>query len=404
MATHYQVFAKFDGIYMERPYFVPDITSARESALQEGASPIYKIKEVKQNWLTQEQFGNKYALLLLRAIKFQVEAGVAPAKAIQTAIEFESNERIRAQLQPALDVLARGGQIADAIYATGLFDTTVRSIISAGEVVNGAEALKAAFEYMEEKRSSLHSTLAAASILSTELFTAVTVPPTIQWEAIPYILEHLPKTDPEKTLEYTMKLHTIGMYNMAWMIFTFAFMLACALAVLGWYSSPHVKAWLTNKVLAYTPLIGEWYQNDAMCRSFKSFSQMVKSGVRLNEAVKTILISTSNPINKKFWGKALTALSAGVTHAQAFGASGILRKDEILVIEAASSLTQLSHSFSAMGEEREWRKKVLGARILKASIFLTVGYILISLLIALGLFDLFNKGLEMTMNSMTQGI
>lgn len=404
MAIHYQVYAKFNGVYMERPYFVPDMTSARKSAIQEGAHPIYKIKEVKQNWLTQEQFGSKYGLLLLRAIKFQVEAGVAPAKAIQTAIEFEKNERIRAQLQPAMDVLARGGQIADAIYATGLFDTTVRSIIAAGEVVNGAEALKAAFEYMEEKRSSLHSTFAAASILSTELFTAITVPPTIQWEAIPWIMKNLPKTDPQKTLEYTAKLDAIAAYNMTWMIFTFIIMMMFVIAIIGWYSSPNIKAWLTNKVLAYTPLIGEWYQNDAMCRSFKSFSQMVKSGVRLNEAVKTILISTSNPINKKFWGMALTALSSGVTHAQAFGSSGILRKDEILVIEAASSISQLSHSFLAMGQEREWRKKVLGARILKVSIFLTVGYILISLLIALGLFDLFNKGLEMTMNSMTQGI
>ena len=155
MATHYQVFAKYDGIYVERPYFVPDIAAARQSALSEGANPIYKIKEIKQNWLTQEQFGSKYGLLLLRAIKFQVEAGVAPAKAIQAAIEFESNPKVRAQLQPALDVLNRGGQIADAIYATGLFDTTVRSIVAAGEVVNGADALKAAFEYMEEKRTSL---------------------------------------------------------------------------------------------------------------------------------------------------------------------------------------------------------------------------------------------------------
>jgi type II secretory pathway component PulF len=120
MAIHFQVFAKYDGIEMQRPYFVNDISTARKTALQEGANPIYSIKEVKQNWLTQEQFGNKYGLLLLRAIKFQVEAGVAPAKAIQTAIENEKDPKKRAQLQPSLEVLNRGGQIADAIFATGL--------------------------------------------------------------------------------------------------------------------------------------------------------------------------------------------------------------------------------------------------------------------------------------------
>jgi type II secretory pathway component PulF len=403
MTIHFQVYAKFHGTYMDRPYFVNDISAARHAALDDGANPILRIKEVKQNWLTQEQFSGKYGLLLLRAIKFQVEAGVAPAKAIQTAIEFETNARIRAQLQPALDVLNRGGQIADAIYATGLFDTTVRSIVAAGEIVNGTEALKAAFEYMEDKRSSLKSTFAAASILSTELFTALTVPPTIQWQAIPWIMKNLPKAAPDKLEEYNATLSTIGFYNMIWMIFTAVVLVLFIVSVTAWMTSPKAKSWLTNKVLAYTPLLGKWYQNDAMSRSFKSFSKMLRSGVRLNEAMKTILVSTSNPINKKFWGRALQSLSNGVTHAQAFGSSGILRKDEILVIEAASSMEQLAHSFKVMGEEREWQRRILGAKILRMSIFLTIGYILVSLLIALGLFDLFNKGLEMTMNSMTQG-
>jgi type II secretory pathway component PulF len=404
LVIHFQVYAKYDGIYVDRPYFVNDIASARQSALMEGANPIYRIKEVKQNWLTKEQFGNQYGLLLLRAIKFQVEAGVAPAKAIQAAISNEKNSRIRVQLQPALDVLSRGGQIADAIYATGLFDTTVRSIIAAGEVINGAEALKAAFEYMEEKRSSLHGTLAIASILSAELLTALTVPPTIQWQAIPWIKEHLPKTTPEKLAEYNILLDNIAFYNMAWMIFSGILLCICMGAVIAWYSSPNAKSWLTDRILAKTPLLGKWYQNDSMSRSFKSFSKMLQSGVRLNEAIKTILVSTSNPVNKKFWGASLQSLTSGVTHAQAFGASGILRNDEILVIEAASSIKQLAHSFSVMGQEREWKKKIVGARILKVSIFLTVGYILLSLLIALGLFDLFNQGLEMTMNSMLQGV
>ena len=404
MAIHFQVFAKFDGVNVERPYFVNDIAAARQSAIHEGANPIYRIKEVKQNWLTQEQFGNKYALLLLRAIKFQVEAGVAPAKAIQTAIEYEKNPRKRAQLQPSLDVLTRGGQIADAIYATGLFDTTVRSIIAAGELTNGTDAIKAAFEYLEERRSSMQATVAAASILGMELFTALTVPPMIQWEAIPWIMKNLPKSTPEQTQIYIDQLNTIGLYNAIWMTISFTLCLMVGGLVMAWYSSPKAKEWITNNILIFIPFVGEWYQNEAMSRSCKSFSQMIRSGVRLNEAIKTILIATSNPINKSFWGQSLVALNAGVSHAQAFGASGILRKDEVLVIQAATSLTQLAHSFSAMAQEREWRKKALGSRILKLSIFFTIGYIFISLLIALGLFDLFNQGLEMTMNSMTQGL
>jgi MSHA biogenesis protein MshG len=404
MAIHFQVYAKFDGTNLERPYFVNDIAAARQIALQEGANPIYRIKEIKQNWLTQEHFGNKYGALLLRAINFQVEAGVAPAKAIITAIEYETNPRKRAQLQPALDVLARGGHIADAIYATGLFYTTVRSILAAGELTNGRDAIKAAFEYLEEKRSSMKAVTAAASVLFMELSTALTVPPTIQWEAIPWIVEHLPKGSPEKMAEYSTKLSTIGFYNAIWMTFSFTLLIVFMAALGAWFISPKSKDWLTNHILIHVPLVGEWYKNDALSRSCKSFSQMIKSGVRLSEAITTILISTTNPVNKKFWGTTVLALNTGVSHAQAFASSGILRKDEVLVIQAASSLSQLATSFTALAEEREWRKKALGSNILKISILLTVAYILVSLLIALGLFDLFNQGLEMTMNSMTQGL
>lgn len=404
MSNHFNVHANFNGIDLERPYFVDDLNTARQSAIEDGAKVIYKIKEIKQTWLTEERFGNKYGLLFLRAIKFQVEAGVPPAKAIQTTIEYEKNPRKRAKLQSTLDVLKRGGNIADAIYATGLFDTTVRSILSVGEVISGTDALKAAFEYLEEKRTSWQATLAVSTILFTELSTALTITPTIQWEAIPWVLEHLPRSDAEKMAEYHQKLEEIGLYNMIWMVISFSTLFIAICAWIAWMTAPKAKDWITNNVLVKLPLIGEWYQNEAMSRSSKSFAKMIKSGVRVPEAVKTILISTDNPINKKFWGLSSIALTTGVSNAQAFGTSKILRKDEMLVIQAAKNSTQLADAFYAISEEREWKRKELGTRIFKTSVMLTIAYIVISLLIAIGLFDLFNKGLELTLNSMMNGL
>jgi len=74
------------------------------------------------------------------------------------------------------------------------------------------------------------------------------------------------------------------------------------------------------------------------------------------------------------------------------------------VLSSARGNDQIARSFAAMSEERNWRQKVLGARIFRMSVILMLAYIAVTLLIGFRLFGLFNAGLEMSMQSMTQGI
>lgn len=404
MTTHFQVLANYNGKLSEKAYFVTDVSTARRTALQDGAQTVYRVRQIRRNWLTRQFLGREYAMLLLRAINFQVDAGVSPAKAVQTAIESESDPNKRSRLQGAVDALARGASLSDALYATGLYDSTVQSILMAGERIGGAGAISSAMEYMEDRKTAWKTYSLILSVMGMELSTALSVPPAIQGYAIPWIRDNLPKSSPDELAGYLQQLDAIAFHNMLWMWFSFGAMFVVFAMAAAWFISPRYKDWLTHHLLMRTPMIGDWYANEALSRSCKVFSSMLKAGVRMGDAIQTILRSTTNGVSRRFWSEAHDALNTGVLPGTAFAASGILRKDEILVLSSARGNEQVARSFAAMSEERNWRQKVLGARIFRMSVIAMLAYIAVTLLIGFRLFGLFNAGLEMSMQSMTQGI
>lgn len=404
MTVHYQVLGRYQGRLAERAYFVSDIPTARRVAVQDGAQAVYRIRQVRQNWLTQQFLGREYAMLLLRAVQFQVDAGVPPVKAVQATIDSETDPRKRARLQGAVDAIARGASLADVLQATGLYDATVHSILVAGERIGGVRAVASALEYLEARQASWKTYGFVASVLSMELSTALSVPPTIQEYAIPWIRENLPKTSPEELAQHVQQLDAIALHNQIWMWFSFGVLAVVFLLVLAWISHPRYKDWLTQKVLMRLPLLGDWYAHEALSRSCKVFASMLTAGVRMDDAIQTILRATKNGVARRFWATTSSALNAGAVPGTAFAAAGVLRRDETLVLKSARGNAQLARAFAAIAAERLWRQKALSTRIFRMSVVVMMVYIAITLLIGLKLFGLFNAGLEMSMNSMTKGI
>lgn len=403
MSLHYRVYADFDGTASEKAFYVSSLPMARSAALQDGARTIYGIKEVKHNWLTQEYIGREYAMLLLRSIVFQIKAGAPPATATRNAIESEEDPSKRARLQGAMDALSRGAHISDALYATGLYDTTVRSILAAGERIGGGNAIASALEYLEGRKAVWKTYGVVVSALFFELSTALSVPPSIQWYAIPWIEGNLPNSSPEKLVEYQSQLATLATNNLIWMWLSGIGMAVAGGLFLLWMFEPRARDWLTQNILTKTPMIGDWYTNDALARSCKVFGSMLKAGVRMDDAIRTILRSSDNMVAIRFWKAASHELSTGSSHGVAFAAAGILRKDELFVLKTAQGNEQIANVFLEIASERDGRQKFLSARIFRTSIILMFVYIGITMLIGFRLFGLFNHGMEMTVNSMTQG-
>ena len=404
MTTYFNVFAEFNGRPAEKAYFVPDEAMARRAAIQDGAKAVYGIKPVRQNWLTQEQIGKEYAVLLLRAISFQIDAGVPAAKAVQAAIESEPNPKKRARLQCAIDALTRGASLSDALYATGLYDTTIKSILMAGERMGGGNAIVPALQYMESRKAAWKHYWAIIGAIIFEMSTALTIPPSIHWSLIPWIRENLPKSSPEQLQTYLSQLQTIEYHNILWMWFTAALLVAVGGAIFAWMTNPRARSWLTMNVLTKVPMIGEWYINDALSRSSKSVASMLTSGVHMADAIQTVIKATGNSLAQRFWLKAQEALKLGAPHGDAFASTGLLRKDEVVVLKSARGTAQIARALESMSAEREWRQKILSARIFRLSIVIMFVYIGITVMIGFNLFELFNAGLDMTMQSYTEGL
>jgi type II secretory pathway component PulF len=404
VSVHYQVLATFDGKTTEKAYFVVDVPMARRAALRDGAQAIYRVKKVSRSWLTQQVIGQEYAMLLLRAINFQTEAGVPPVKAVQIAIESETDPEKRSRMQGALDSLSRGAPISDALYETGLYDLSVKSILKAGERTGASTAIGSAMQFIEDRKEVWKGYGVFLSALFMELSTALTVPPAIDKSVIPYLRENPPKITQEALATYMSQLDTMAFNNLLWMWFSFFACFCIVFLVLLWYSNAEAKDWIAKRILIRLPMLGEWYANDALYRSFKIFASMLTAGLRINDAIDTILASTGNPVATRFWRMTREALNTGASPGSAFAASGLLRKDEATVLKAVRGNSQVARVFISMSNDRAWRQKMLTAKIFRYSIFATIGYIGITIAICFRLFSLFNSGLDMSMDSMIKGM
>ena len=405
MTSQYQVLGRYGRKVDKRVYFVPDTKTARKYAHQDGADEVYRIQQVKTDWLVSKMKGRgEYALLFLKAVNFQVEAGIPAVEAIKVAIESESDLTRRAKLQGAIDAIARGATLAEAMFATGLYDETIYSILMSGERIGSTSALKYSMSYLEERKTAWKAYTVVLSWLGMEVSSALSIPPTISDFAIPYIRGHLPKGTPEQVADYSHQLDVIQFNNEVWMWLSVVLLSAAAGLAVLWLADPKIKDWIAYRILMKIPLVKDWYANDALARSSKVFSTMLYAGVSMPDAVSTILKSAKNSVAKKFWSVTLQSLNAGVQAGLAFSNAGILRKDEILVLMASRGNQQFAKSFAAIADDRKSRKEVLGSRILKMSLIIMVIYIAITLLIGFKLFGLFSAGMDMSMDAAAQGI
>lgn len=307
-------------------------------------------------------------------------------------------------MQPALEALGGGASLGDALYATNFFDSTIKSILMAGERTGSANAVTSALKYIEDKKTASRAYLMVVFASLMELSTSLTIPPTIDDFLIPWLREHMPKATPEQMQMFSSQLDTLEFNNKIWMYFGDGSVFALGVLWAFWFFDAKARDWITNKILIKVPVLSEWYTADALSRSSGIFSSMIEGGVLIGDAMNTLLKTTDNPIAKTFWGSAKLAIERGASTEKAFGASGLLRKDELLVLAACKGNKQIAKAFKSISEERAWRKKILGARLFKLSIIGMFLHIGITLIIGFRLFGIFNAGLDVNMNNMTQGI
>lgn len=403
MNSHFAVRAMYGEAVITKNYFVTTAAIAREHAFKDGAKYVYRIREVKPSFLDRFFTDEEYAMTMLRSISFQIQAGESPVRAVRFFIESETNAKKRARLQSAQEALYGGDSIANALFATGYFDSTVRSILLAEEMTGTANAIMSAQKYMETAKEGSRAYLYAIRIIVIELASSVAIPPVIESTAIPYIQTHLPKGTPEQLFIYREQLEALRYNNHMWILFGDGIMLLVMLIMIAWFADHRAKLWIIQNLMNRIPVVKDWYISDSLSRTCGIFAEMLQGGVRINNALTTIIRSTTNIVAQEFWSSAQSSLNKGASVEKAFAGGKLLRADEINVIAAAKGSVQLGQVFAKITIEREWRKKILGQKIFNMSVGLMFIHIIITLVVGFRLFTLFSAGFDMSIENAGAG-
>ncbi|MGX0939595.1 general secretion pathway protein F [Cupriavidus metallidurans] len=387
------------GDLATREYFAGSPRDARREAFQSGMIAVYEIHQIKESIWNYEYLGRDYRLKLLNALRFQVDAGVSIAQAIQSVVEGESQPLRRARLARTLIVIRRGGSLADALDAVGLFDEHVIALIRAGEQTGLRHGVRAAIQHEEAKRTTWRQILSAIGVLSLELSTALSVPWTLHFYAIGFIRNSLNTTaDKAKLATFLSELDMITNVNLGWMVLTYGLALILSVWAIGFMLSPKVRdrSW---PYLRRFPLLGAYLRQASMANSTRIVSVMLTTGVRLGETVEAMARSTAHGDVKSFWSAVSSNLRNGHDSVRAFR-HGMITAAESLAIAAHQNSKQLGEILGAIAEEREHKRRELAKGLMVMSIGVMVFYMVVSMGLALWAYKLYDAGATFNLESL----
>ncbi|WP_432263143.1 type II secretion system F family protein [Cupriavidus sp. TMH.W2] len=387
------------GDLTTREYFAGSHREARREALLGGMSAVYDIRHIKEGIWSYEYLGRDYRLKLLNALRFQVDAGVPIAQAIQAIVEGETKPLRRARLARTLIVIRRGGTLADALDAVGLFDEHVIALIRAGEKTGLRHGVRAAIQHEEAKRSAWRQVLSALGVLSLELSTALSVPWTLHFFAIGFIRNSLNTTaDKLRLKSFLSELDTIATVNLVWMVMTYGLAALLSAWALAFMVSPAVRerSW---PYLRRFPLLGAYLRQASMANSTRIVSAMLMTGVRLGESVDAMGRTVTHGEVKRFWSSVATNLRNGHDSVRAFRHE-MLTASESLAIAAHQNSNQLGEILGAIADEREYRRKELAKGLMVMSVGVMITYMAISMALALWAYKLYDAGATFNLESL----
>nr|WP_234480444.1 type II secretion system F family protein [Paraburkholderia aspalathi] len=388
-----------DGTPIKREYFAASVKDARKEALRGDLIAVYEVSRLRENLWNYEYLGRDYRLKFLNALRFQVDAGVPIAQALQSIIDGEEKPLRRARLARTLIVIQRGGSLAEAIRSIGLFDEHVIALIRAGEQTGMKHGVRAAIQHEESKRESWRQVLAAVSVLSLELSTALSVPWSLHFYAVDFIRKSLMQTaDKNKLDSFLSQLTVIEHANLAWMILTYGLAVVMGLWAVGFmlFEPVRDRSW---PYLRHFPLLGRYLREASMASSTKIAAVMLRTGTRLGDTVLAIARTVAHGDVKRFWLSVSENLHNGHDAMHAFR-HRMLSASESLAIAAHKDAQQLGDILDAISDEREYRRKMLSRRLMVMSIAVMVFYMAVSMGLALWAYWLYDKGATFNLESL----
>lgn len=393
-----------DGRTVERQFFVPSMQDVqREVAQQNGV--LQSITEHRRSWLNREYYSQEYKLDFLKGLAFNIDAGASAAQSLLSLIESESHPRKRAELQPALEVLGRGGQFSDALAILPFIDATLVVLLQTADA-SGAinEAIADSVAIMEQRGAAWKMIGAAIGWMGFDLFSIVSTVLGIQFFALPWFRSNPPVLqDPIKVAEYTRQLDLVAGASLSMTLLTvLATMLVMAFGIAFMWGNTAVKDWLHRWVVR-VPMLRSIFVDGALSDGLLLLSRMEKNGVPMPHALD--LLTTFSRIHavRTFWSAVRQALDAGWGVTQAFAEGKLFTGQELNALGSHQNREQASKIMALLAQRRRQQAETGTKRFIRLSVIVTVIYMVLSMGLALWLLSLQNLGLSGSFEELMKG-
>ena len=384
-------------------FFLPNSAAVRREVQKLGGT-VVNISNRQQKWYNREFFGTAYKVGFLRSVSFQLGAGISPGRSLALVIEGETNPAKRRSLEPAMEVLNRGGSFLEAVQSLQMFDRGTIAILSAGEVVGSIrEVINSAIENMEERGKTWKVLLAAIGWLWFDISTGLSAVVGVQWTALPWLRENgISSKNAAEVAKFNHALDVAYIVNstllgVAVLVIIFFAIVSFSYLFFG-RRERHIGSILLNKIGFLHRLIA----NTGFGESFYIVGRMLKGHVQFSEAVKVAMDSSTLGEIRAYWQGVYDRIRQGDTIDHAMRSDNLGRA-ELLQISAHQNSEQLARVILNIASERTEAARRNLRKVVSSAVIVTMLYTVASVGNVIYVVAAQGSGLNASMSSMSSG-
>ena len=388
---------------VEEDFFLPSQNDVRRYLRGRGAWPIniYERKKPLLEWFDVRS--QKWALQLLRALRFQT-ATTSAGTALLNIIENESDSKRRMAFLPTRTVLKAGGTFADALRQLRLLDSATLAIIIAGEKASDLKGvIPHAIQHIEEKNKQMRIVITALSWVAFDIFSVLSTVIGAQWQFIPYLKEKgIESTDAAAVAKFQKSVALGEALNIGLLIFCTGLV---AMGVAGAYTYLRNRDkpdhWL-NRIVTKTPIFSTYLQNVSLSDSSRLLSRLLRGHVALDDALKILIGATIDPTVLDYWRASYQRMMSGTPPMKALSREPLNKTERDQIVTAQTSM-DIAEVFDSIADERQLMGKDSQRKIFLLGMFIMMTVFGIVTMVMLYLVMIQNSGFMDSMQNMRQG-
>lgn len=362
---------------MKKTFFALDAEEVLAEIREAGFTPI-SIKERRLSGIDRQFVLNANRLAFLRAMLSYARAGMTPTICLQRAIDLTENIKLRAQIQPASEILRRGGGFLEAVQALRMFDRASVAFLDASARGGRLQlTLPGLIDHLEHKARITKEVSGRLSVVMIEFVMAFLSVIAMEVAGFDAVTAFGGATTPEGIAALDSAVATARAIN--WVLILLAVVPAClgaALFLAGLSNDDRAQDW-AGRTYARIPFLRDLFLAIGVTETFSIVARMVESGVRLQDAIRTAVFSTTFPPLRRYWERVHRQVDNGAMVATAFS-DPLLSEPENHTIRALATRDQLVETLDQIAGQRRDGAVAAGRRLAAAGFVVVVGYILAS--------------------------